>query len=124
MSTTVQVVIAVAVSIIAIYYLLLTALAVTAYFKFRALERYVRSVVRDKLDTSLDHLTSISERMEEVADNTAEKVENLTGILPELRDKMQELIDLLDLVQEKLRNPLLNIVSAFKVFSDKMNRWM
>lgn len=123
MSTTVQVIIAVAVSIIAIYYLVLTALAVTAYLKFRALQSYVRNVVRDKLETSLDHLKNISERVEQVADNTADKVEDLTGILPELRDKMQELIDLLDLVQEKLRNPLLNIVSAVKVFSDKMHRW-
>ncbi len=124
MSTTVQVVIAVAVSIIAIYYLVLTALAVTAYLKYRSLERYVRGLVRDKLDASLDHLKNISERVEEVADNTAEKVEDLTGILPELHDKLQELINLLDLVQEKLKSPLLNIVSAIKVFSDKMHRWM
>jgi hypothetical protein len=123
MSMTIQVIIAVAVSIIAIYYLVLTALAVSAYLKYRSLERYVRGLVRDKLDASLDHLKSISERVEEVADNTAEKVEDFTGILPELRDKMQELIDLLDLVQEKLRSPLLNIVSAVKVFSDKMHRW-
>jgi len=120
---TVQVIIAVAVSIIAIYYLVLTALAVSAYLKYRSLEQYVRGLVRDKLDSSLDHLKNISERVEEVADNTAGKVEDLTGILPELRDKMQELIDLLDLVQEKLRSPLLNIVSAVKIFSDKMNRW-
>ena len=79
---------------------------------------------RDKLDASLDHLKNISERVEHLADNTADKVEDLTGILPELRDKMQELIDLLDLVQEKLRNPLLNIVSAVKVLSDKMHRWL
>ncbi|MBW7997546.1 MAG: hypothetical protein FVQ81_13410 [Candidatus Glassbacteria bacterium] len=124
MPMTLQVIIAVALSIIAIYFLVLTALTIVAYLKIRALQRYVNSVVRDRLDQSLEHLKNISERVEEVADSTAGKVEDLTGILPELRDKLEELIDLLDLVQEKLRSPLLNIVSAVKIFSDKVHRWM
>lgn len=124
MSNTVQVVIAVAVSIIAVYYLVLTALAIAAYLKYRALQRYIQSVVRERLDRSMEQIIRIGERVEEVADNTAEKFEDLTGVLPELRDKLLELIDLLDLVQEKLRSPLLNIVSAVKILSDKVHRWM
>ncbi|MFC1544572.1 hypothetical protein ACFL4X_00250 [Gemmatimonadota bacterium] len=123
MSNTVLVVIAVAVSIIAIYYLVLTTLAVMAYIKYRAVQRYIQTVVREKLDRSMEQIIHIGERLEEVADNTAEKFEDLTGILPEFRDKLQELIDLLDLVQEKLRSPLLNIVSAVKILSEKVHRW-
>lgn len=124
MSNTVQVVIAVAVSIIAVYYIVLTVVAIAAYLKYRTLLRYVQTVVRERLDRSLEQIIRIGERVEEVADNTAEKFEDLTGVLPELRDKLQELIDLLDLVQEKLRSPLLNIVSAVKILSDKVHRWM
>jgi len=123
MSMTIQVIIAISLAVIALYFLLLTVITVLAYFKIRALKRYIEGVVRDKLEITLEHVTRISERMVSLTDDTAGKVEELTEVVPELRDKIQELIDLLDLVQSKLRNPLLNIVSVLKVFSEKIGRW-
>lgn len=123
MSMTIQVIIAISLAVIALYFLLLTVITVLAYFKIRVLKRYIEGVVRDKLEITLEHVTRISERMVSLTDDTAGKVEELTEVMPELRDKVQELIDLLDLVQSKLRNPLLNIVSVLKVFSEKIGRW-
>ncbi|MFH1068653.1 MAG: hypothetical protein V1794_03430 [Candidatus Glassbacteria bacterium] len=123
MSMTIQVIIAISLAVIALYFLLLTVITVLAYFKIRVLKRYIEGVVRDKLEITLEHVNRISERMVSLTDDTAGKVEELTEVVPELRDKVQELIDLLDLVQSKLRNPLLNIVSVLKVFSEKIGRW-
>ena len=123
MSMTLQVIIAVSLAIIALYFLLLTVFTVLAYLRIRALKRYIEGVVREKLEVSLEHLISICQRAESLTHDTAGKVEELTAVMPEMREKLQELIDLLDLVQNKLRNPLLNIVSALKVFSDRIGRW-
>ena len=123
MSTTFQVIIAVSLAIIAIYFLLLTVLTVLAFLKLRAFQAYMQKLLKDKIDNSLEHLKNITVSLEELTSSTAGKINELTDVIPELRDKLKEIIDLLDLVQEKLRNPLLNFVSAIKVFSEKMNRW-
>ncbi|OGF98707.1 MAG: hypothetical protein A3F83_12015 [Candidatus Glassbacteria bacterium RIFCSPLOWO2_12_FULL_58_11] len=123
MSTTFQVIIAVSVAIIAFYFLLLTTLTIIAFLKLRAFQAYMQKLLKDKIDISLEHLKNITVSLEGLTSSTAGKINELTDVIPELRDKLKEIIDLLDLVQEKLRNPLLNFVSAIKVFSEKMNRW-
>ena len=123
MSTTLQVIIAVSVAIIAFYFLLLTTLTIIAFLKLRAFQAYMQKLLKDKIDISLEHLKNITVSLEGLTSSTAGKINELTDVIPELRDKLKEIIDLLDLVQEKLRNPLLNFVSAIKVFSEKMNRW-
>ena len=123
MSTTFQVIIAVSLAIIAIYFLLLTVLTVLAFLKLRAFQAYMQKLLKDKIDNSLEHLKNITVSLEELTSSTAGKINELTDVIPELRDKLKEIIDLLDLVQEKLRSPLLNFVSAIKVFSEKVNRW-
>src|SRR3989339_269210 len=122
MSTTFQVIIAVSVAIIAFYFLLLTTLTIIAFLKLRAFQAYMQKLLKDKIDISLEHLKNITVSLEGLTSSTAGKINELTDVIPELRDKLKEIIDLLDLVQEKLRNPLLNFVSAIKVFSEKMNR--
>ena len=123
MSMTIQVIVAVSLAVIALYFLLLTAVTLLAYFRVKAVKRYIETVVRDKLEESLEHIARISERVEQLTNDTAGKIEDLTEVVPELRDRLQELINLLDLVQGKMRSPLLNIVSALKVFSERISRW-
>ena len=124
MSTTLQVIIAVSLSIIAIYFLLLTVLTVIAYLKLRAFQKYLEKALKEKLEVAFDHLQNITVSLEDLSTSTTRKVEDLTDVIPEIREKLEELVNLLDLVQEKLRNPLLNLVSALKVFSQKVNRWL
>jgi len=124
MSTTLQIIIAVSLVIIAIYFLLLTALTVIAYLKLRVFQRYLEKILKERLEIALEHLQNITVSLEDLSTSTTRKVEDLTEVIPEIREKMEELVDLLDLVQEKLRNPLLNLVSALKVFSQKVTRWL
>jgi len=124
MSETIQTVIAVSVAIIAIYFLLLSVLTVLAYLKLRSLRRYVEKLIKEKLETTLEHIENISRRLEDVSDSTSRKVEDLTDIIPELHEKLQEILELLALIQDKIRNPVLNLVAALKVFSDKVTRWI
>ena len=124
MSTTLQVIIAVSLVIIAVYFILLTVLSVIAYLKVRAFQRYMEKILREKLEIAFEHLQNITASLEDLSISTTRKVEDLTGVIPEIRDKIQELIDLLDLVQEKIRSPLFNLVSALKIFSQKVNRWI
>jgi len=124
MSTTLQIIIAVSLLIIAIYFLLLTVLTVIAYLKLRVFQRYLEKILKERLEIALEHLQNITVSLEDLSTSTTRKVEDLTEVIPEIREKMEELVDLLDLVQEKLRNPLLNLVSALKVFSQKVTRWL
>jgi signal transduction histidine kinase len=124
MSTTLQIIIAVSLVIIAIYFLLLTVLTVIAYLKLRVFQRYLEKILKERLEIALEHLQNITVSLEDLSTSTTRKVEDLTEVIPEIREKMEELVDLLDLVQEKLRNPLLNLVSALKVFSQKVTRWL
>ena len=124
MSTTLQVIIAVSLVIIAVYFILLTVLSVIAYLKVRAFQRYMEKILREKLEIAFEHLQNITASLEDLSISTTRKVEDLTGVIPEIRDKIQELIDLLDLVQEKIRSPLFNLVSALKIFSQKVNHWI
>jgi len=124
MSTTLQIIIAVSLVIIAIYFLLLTVLTVIAYLKLRVFQRYLDKILKERLEIALEHLQNITVSLEDLSTSTTRKVEDLTEVIPEIREKMEELVDLLDLVQEKLRNPLLNLVSALKVFSQKVTRWL
>ena len=124
MSTTLQIIIAVSLVIIAIYFLLLTVLTVIAYLKLRVFQRYLEKILKERLEIALEHLQNITVGLEDLSTSTTRKVEDLTEVIPEIREKMEELVDLLDLVQEKLRNPLLNLVSALKVFSQKVTRWL
>lgn len=123
MSIALQVIIAVSLAIIAVYFLLLTVLTIIAFLKLRAFQAYIQKLLRDKVDTSLEHLKNITVSLEGLTSSTAGKINELTDVIPELRDKLKEIIDLLDLVQEKLRSPLLNFVSAVKVLSERLNRW-
>jgi len=124
MSTTLQVIISVSLVIIAVYFILLTVLSVIAYLKVRAFQRYMENILKEKLEIAFEHLQNITASLEDLSTSTTRKVEDLTGVIPEIRDKIQELIDLIDLVQEKMRSPLFNLVSALKIFSQKVNRWL
>ena len=124
MFTTVQIIIAVSLAIIAIYFLLLTVLTVIAYLKLRAFQKYLEKTMKDKLEVAFEHIQNITVSLEDLSTSTTRKVEDLTDVIPEIREKLEELVSLLDLVQNKLRNPLLNLVSALKVFSQKVNRWL
>lgn len=124
MSTTLQIIIAVSLVIIAIYFLLLTVLTVIAYLKLRVFQRYLEKILKERLEIALEHLQNITVSLEDLSTSTTRKVEDLTEVIPEIREKMEELVDLLDFVQEKLRNPLLNLVSALKAFSQKVTRWL
>ena len=99
-------------------------MTVIAYLKVRAFQRYMEKILREKLEIAFEHLQNITASLEDLSISTTRKVEDLTGVIPEIRDKIQELIDLLDLVQEKIRSPLFNLVSALKIFSQKVNRWI
>lgn len=124
MSTTVQIIIAVSLAIIAIYFLLLSVLTFIAYLKLRTFQRYVEKNLKEKLEIALERFQNITVSLEDLSTSTTRKVEDLTGVIPEIQEKMEELVDLLDLVQDKLRSPLLNLVSALKVFSQKVSRWL
>ena len=124
MSTTLQIIIAVSLVIIAVYFLLLTVLTVMAYLKVRAFQRYLEKILKDRLEIAFEHLQNITVSLEDLSTSTTRKVEDLTDIIPEIREKLEELVDLLDLVQEKVRSPLFNLISALKVFSQKVNRWL
>ena len=124
MSTTLQIIIAVSLVIIAVYFLLLTVLTVMAYLKVRAFQRYLEKILKDRLEIAFEHLQNITVSLEDLSTSTTRKVEDLTDIIPEIREKLEELVDLLDLVQEKVRSPLFNLISALKVFSQKVSRWL
>jgi len=124
MSTTLQIIIAVALVIIAVYFLLLTVLTVLAYLKVRAFQRYLDKILKERLEIAFEHLQNITVSLEDLSSSTTRKVEDLTDIIPEIREKLEELVDLLDLVQEKVRSPLFNLISALKVFSQKVSRWL
>ena len=124
MSTTLQIIIAVSLVIIAVYFLLLTVLTVMAYLKVRVFQKYLEKILKERLETAFEHLQNITVSLEDLSSSTTRKVEDLTDILPELREKLEELVDLLDLVQEKVRSPLFNLISALKVFSQKVSRWL
>jgi len=124
MSTTLQIILTVSLAIIAIYFIVLTTLTVIAYLRVRGFLRFLENAFKGKIEVCLEHLENITVSLEEVSTTTIHKVDDLTEVIPELKDKLQELVDLLDLVQEKLRSPLLNIVSALKIFSQKVNRWL
>ena len=124
MSTTLQIIIAVSLVIIAVYFLLLTVLTVLAYLKVRAFQRYLEGTMKERLEIAFEHLQNITVSLEDLSTSTTRKVEDLTDIIPDIRDKLEELVDLLDLVQEKVRSPLFNLISALKVFSQKVSRWL
>ena len=76
-----------------------------------------------KLEPALDVLQSTTSNLQELAENTTRKVDDFTDIIPETREKLEELIGLLDYVQSKMKDPLINIVAAFKILGDKMKKW-
>ena len=122
MSFPVQIIIAVSLSVIAFYFLVLTVISVLVYFKLRRLERYFSATVKGNLEMTLGHLQNIAVRLENLTDDTSSKIEDFSQLIPETRDRLQELIDLLDLFQSKIRGPLLNIASIIKVIGDKFSR--
>mgnify|MGYP001350350458 CR=1 FL=1 len=122
MSFPVQIIIAVSLSVIAFYFLVLTVISVLVYFKLRRLERYFSATVKGNLEMTLGHLQNIAVRLESLTDDTSSKIEDFSQLIPETRDRLQELIDLLDLFQSKIRGPLLNIASIIKVIGDKFSR--
>ncbi|HUU27480.1 MAG TPA: hypothetical protein VM123_06680 [archaeon] len=124
MSLTIQIVIAVSLAVIALYFLVLTILTVLAYLKLRAFQKYLEKGFKEKVEVALEHLQHISRHLEDLSESTTRKVEDLTDIIPEFREKLQDLVDLLDLAQNKMRNPLLNLIAAFRVFSEKVTRWI
>ena len=124
MSTTLQIIIAVSLVIIAVYFLLLTVLTIMAYLKVRAFQRYLEKILKERLEIAFEHLQNITVGLEDLSTSTTRKVEDLTDVIPEIREKLEELVDLLDLVQEKVRSPLFNLISALKVFSQKVSRWL
>jgi hypothetical protein len=122
MSFPVQIVIAVSLSVIAFYFLVLTVISVLVYLKLRRLERYFSTTVKGNLELTLGHLQNIATRLEGLADDTSSKIEDFSQLIPETRDRLQELIDLLDIFQSRIRGPLLNIASIIKVIGDKFSR--
>ena len=118
----IQVIIAVSLSIIALYFLVLTVISVLVYLKIRLLQRYLSTTVREKLELSLEHLQGIGARLESLSEDTSNKIEDFTELIPETRDKLQELIDLLDLFQSRIRGPLLNMAAVIKVIGEKFSR--
>ncbi|MBN2289218.1 MAG: hypothetical protein JXQ83_07780 [Candidatus Glassbacteria bacterium] len=123
MSTTIQIICAVSLVVIALYFLVLTVLAIMAYLRIRKTIQYLREICASKLEPALDVLGSATRNLQELAESTSRKVDDFTEIIPETREKLEELIDLLDYVQDKMKNPLLNIVAAFKVLGDKFSKW-
>ena len=122
MLVSVQIIVAVSLAVIALYFLFMTVISVLLYLKLRRLQAYFATTVREKLEVSLGHLQNIGARLEDLADDTSSKIEDFSQLIPETRDRLQELIDLLDLFQSKIRGPLLNIASIIKVIGDKFSR--
>ena len=123
MSTTIQIICAVSLMIIALYFLVLTVLSIMAYLRIRKTIKYLQDVSREKLEPALDVVQSASNNLQELAENTTRKVDDFTDIIPETRQKLEELIDLLEYVQNKMKNPLLNIVAAVRLLGDKVSKW-
>lgn len=123
MSMTIQIICAVSLMIIAIYFLALTVITIMAYLRIRKTINYLRELSASRLEPALDVLQSATSNLQELAENTTRKVDDFTDIIPETREKLEELIGLLDYVQSKMKDPLLNIVAAFKVLGDKMRKW-
>jgi len=122
MSFPVQIIIAVSLAVIAFYFLVLTVISVLVYLKIRCLQNYFSSTVKGNVELTLGHLQNIATRLESLTDDTSNKIEDFSQLIPETRDRLQELIDLLDLFQSRIRGPLLNIASIIKVIGDKFNR--
>jgi len=123
MSMTIQIICAVSLALIALYFLVLTALSIWIYLRIRNTIKYLRDLTTSKLEPALDVLQSASKNVQDLAESTSRKVDDFTDIIPETREKLEELIDLLDYVQDKMKNPLLNIVAAVRVLGDKMSKW-
>ncbi len=123
MSTTIQIICAVSLMIIALYFLVLTVVSIMAYFRIRKVIKYLQDLSSEKLEPALDVVQSASKNLQDLAENTSRKVDDFTDIIPETREKLEELIDLLDYVQNKMKNPLLNIVAAVRLIGDKMSKW-
>jgi len=124
MSMTIQIICAVSLALIALYFLVLTALSIWFYLRIRNTIKYLRDLTTSKLEPALDVLQSASKNVQDLAESTSRKVDDFTDIIPETREKLEELIDLLDYVQDKMKNPLLNIVAAVRVLGDKMGKWI
>lgn len=123
MSMTIQIICAVSLALIALYFLVLTTLSIWTYLRIRNTIKYLRDLTTSKLEPALDVLQSASKNVQDLAESTSRKVDDFTDIIPETREKLEELIDLLDYVQNKMKNPLLNIVAAVRVLGDKMSKW-
>ena len=123
MSTTIQIICAVSLMIIALYFLVLTVVSIMAYLRIRKVIKYLQDLSSEKLEPALDVVQSASRNLQDLAENTTRKVDDFTDIIPETRQKLEELIDLLDYVQNKMKNPLLNIVAAVRLLGDKMSKW-
>ena len=123
MSMTIQIICAVSLALIALYFLVLTALSIWIYLRIRNTIKYLRDLTTGKLEPALDVLQSASKNVQDLAESTSRKVDDFTDIIPETREKLEELIDLLDYVQDKMKNPLLNIIAAVRVLGDKMSKW-
>lgn len=122
MSFPVQIIIAVSLSVIAFYFLVLTVISVLVYLKLRRLERYFSTTVKGNLEQTLGSLQDIAARLVSLTDDTSSKIEDFSQLIPETRDRLQELIDLLDIFRSRIRGPLLNIASIIKVIGDKFSR--
>ena len=109
--------------IIALYFLVLTVVSIMAYLRIRKVIKYLQDLSSEKLEPALDVVQSASRNLQDLAENTTRKVDDFTDIIPETRQKLEELIDLLDYVQNKMKNPLLNIVAAVRLLGDKMSKW-
>jgi uncharacterized protein YoxC len=123
MSMTIQIICALSLALIALYFLVLTALSIWFYLRIRNTIKYLQDLTTSKLEPALDVLQSATKNVQDLAESTSQKVDDFTDIIPETRKKLEELIDLLDYVQDKMKNPLLNIVAAVRILGDKMGKW-
>jgi len=122
MATSIQVIIAISLVIIALSFAVRTVLSIILFSKFQHLQVYLSTTVREKLELTLGHLQNISARFESLSEDTGRKIEDFSELIPETKEKLEELIDLLDLFQSRIRGPLLNVAAIIKVIGEKFSR--
>ena len=124
MSLTIQIICAVSLAIIAIYYIVLTCFAFITYLKVRDALRYFQKISKEKLEPALDKLDDVTQAVKDTAESTQRKVDDFTDVITQAKEKVEDLLNLLDYINEKASSPLLNIVAALRVFSGRVSKWM
>jgi hypothetical protein len=122
MSMTVQIIIAVSLAIIALYFLILTVLSLYVFVRFLAIQKYFNTTLKVRLEAVLDQVQKIAVQFEDLSTVTRRKLEDFTELIPETKLKLEEIIALLDLFQSHLRGPLLKVAAVIKVIGEKINR--